>query len=267
MTDKERNNILQKIRKLLNLKESAEKVGNEGEAYAAAKGVHRLILKYNLSMEDVKDAGQEKGGIDIGETESISYNDKYGCWKRGLLQVICQFNFCQGLIQSGNKSFSIVGEKQNIIIVKKLYEYLVAAFRHLASLEFKKWLKRAVKDVTEYAAARGKWVPFNYLEDTIKKKESKTFYRSYYKGVVDGLYEQYRQMQPSSEETALMVTHNKAIDEYLKTLDTFTGKTFHERRNRNPLDADAYYKGVRAGENINLSPQLEQTKLHNIEAV
>ena len=265
MTNEEKEKILEKIRKLLNLKESARKVGNEGEAYAAAKGVRRLLLKYNLSMADVGD-GETKENIDIGETDYISYNDKYGYWKRGLLQVLCEFNFCQGLIQTGLKSFSIVGERQNIIVVRQLFEYLAATFKHLASEKFRNWLFESAQDVAEYAAVKGKWIPFDYLVDAIKKKEHRTFFRSYYKGAVDGLYEQYRQMQATSEEKALVVTYRNAIDEFLKTMDNYSGKTFHERKKKPTLYADAYFKGVKDGENVSLSPQLKRSQHQILEA-
>ena len=43
-------NILAKIRKLLRLKESAIKIGSEGEAHAAAEAVNRLLTSYNMSL-------------------------------------------------------------------------------------------------------------------------------------------------------------------------------------------------------------------------
>ena len=46
-------NILGKIRKLIRLKESAIKIGSEGEAHAAAEAVNRLLTSYNLSLMDV----------------------------------------------------------------------------------------------------------------------------------------------------------------------------------------------------------------------
>ncbi|MCI6830104.1 MAG: DUF2786 domain-containing protein, partial [Prevotella sp.] len=46
LSDEERKRILAKIKKLLALKEGAEKIGSEGEAYAAANGVHRLLTEY-----------------------------------------------------------------------------------------------------------------------------------------------------------------------------------------------------------------------------
>lgn len=48
VTDEERDKILLKIRKLVDLAENAKKIGSEGEAYATAQGVHRLLTMYNL---------------------------------------------------------------------------------------------------------------------------------------------------------------------------------------------------------------------------
>ena len=46
----EKETVIQKIRKLLKLQYGAEKIGNSGEAYQAAKLVRKLLLEYNLSM-------------------------------------------------------------------------------------------------------------------------------------------------------------------------------------------------------------------------
>lgn len=172
MTAEERNNILLKIRKLLDLKESAEKIGNEGEAYAAAQGVHRLLLKYNLSMSDVPNF-ESGASVEINETEPVSYTDQYGYWKRDLMMILCQFNYCQGLIIGAAKMMTIVGEQQNVIIVKQLYEYLVSVFKRLAKKRFEDWALSAAKDVAEYGMGKDKWVPLDYLMDSIKKKRRK----------------------------------------------------------------------------------------------
>ena len=73
LTDEERKRILAKIKKLLALKEGAEKIGSEGEAYAAANGVHRLLTEYNLSMSDVMGEDGERKGPKIEQSEDISY--------------------------------------------------------------------------------------------------------------------------------------------------------------------------------------------------
>lgn len=53
-----KDKILEKLRKLMNLKESAQALGNEGEANAAASGITRLLIEYNLTEEDIPE--QEK---------------------------------------------------------------------------------------------------------------------------------------------------------------------------------------------------------------
>lgn len=45
----QKDKILEKLRKLMNLKESATALGNEGEANAAAAGITRLLMEYNLT--------------------------------------------------------------------------------------------------------------------------------------------------------------------------------------------------------------------------
>ena len=54
-----KDKILDKIKKLLKLQHSAETLGNEGEAYAAANAVHRLLTTYNLSLSDVSESNEE----------------------------------------------------------------------------------------------------------------------------------------------------------------------------------------------------------------
>ena len=49
----ERNAIIQKIRKLMELQLSAENVGQSGEAFAAANAIHKLLTKYNLSLDEI----------------------------------------------------------------------------------------------------------------------------------------------------------------------------------------------------------------------
>ena len=62
--------ILQKLRKLMNLKESAAAVGNVGEANAAAAGITRLLLEYNLSEKDIPEQDKIDNPIAV---EDIPY--------------------------------------------------------------------------------------------------------------------------------------------------------------------------------------------------
>ena len=64
-----KDKILEKLRKLMNLKESATALGNEGEANAAAAGITRLLMEYNLTENDIPGAREIR--------ESTVYQKKY----------------------------------------------------------------------------------------------------------------------------------------------------------------------------------------------
>lgn len=249
MTDEERDTILLRIRKLLNLQENAAKIGSEGEAYAAAQGVHRLLTMYNLSMDEVP-LGEEKKSIDITETEMFSYADGYGTWKRELLTVICMFNFCHCLSNSFTKRVCIVGEKQNVIIVRQLYDYLVMAFKRLAR---EKWETR----VTLYGSNNFVSIPFDMAERKYGKDKKPLFLKSYYTGAWCGLKEQFESLQPTSEETALMVVHDEAINDYLSHDEHYTGEGRY-RKGNDDMDYAAFSQGIVDGRSISLSRQLDK---------
>ncbi len=85
----EKDNIIQKIQKLLKLQYGAEKIGSTGEAYQAAKMVRKLLMDYNLSMSDIDTSDGEQTGVTVTQGEELSGSDRYGNhWKFQLLGVI-----------------------------------------------------------------------------------------------------------------------------------------------------------------------------------
>lgn len=61
----EKENVIQKIQKLLKLQYGAESIGSTGEAFQAAKMVQKLLMEYNLSMSDIDTSdGQETMKMD-----------------------------------------------------------------------------------------------------------------------------------------------------------------------------------------------------------
>ena len=52
--------ILEKLRKLMDLKESATQCGEFGEANAAAAGITRLLREYDLTMQDIPSDRKKK---------------------------------------------------------------------------------------------------------------------------------------------------------------------------------------------------------------
>lgn len=240
LSDEERKRILAKIKKLLALKEGAEKIGSEGEAYAAANGVHRLLTEYNLSMADVMGEDGESKGPKIEQSEGVSYFSHFGLWKQKLMGIICKYNYCTSLIAPRTKQVVIVGQEDNIAVCHQLYDYLVKAFVRLAKEKFKDYY--LIGDM-----------PMSVAKIQIGEKEVNEFFHSYYIGVDHGLIKNFESRQPTSDERALVVTHKTAIDDYLKKLNV------HERRgsiNYDELNGNALMEGYKDGKNINLDRQI-----------
>lgn len=108
----------------MNLKESALALGNEGEACAAAAGISRLLIAYNLSETDIPD--QEKIDNPV-VSEEIPFKPEFssGKWYPYLVNVVCEYNMCRSLVISTRKEnfrmsrdkFQIVGRKKNVEVV------------------------------------------------------------------------------------------------------------------------------------------------------
>ena len=94
--------------------------------------VNRLLKEYNLSLLDVNEKRPETV-FEIRESGAISYKDSFGnYWKRDLLRVLCEYNYCRMLRYRGTTDMLIVGTQENIAAVTVLYDYLRTAFRRLA---------------------------------------------------------------------------------------------------------------------------------------
>lgn len=125
-----KDKILEKLRKLMNLKESATAIGNEGEANAAAAGITRLLMQYNLSEDDIPE--QEKLDNPI-VAERIPFKAEMcnGVWFTNLVSVISEYNLCRALIVRAayngklrRSEFEVIGRRKNVEVVLFLISFL-----------------------------------------------------------------------------------------------------------------------------------------------
>jgi hypothetical protein len=234
-----KDKILDKIKKLLKLQHSAETLGNEGEAYAAANAVHRLLTTYNLSLSDVSESNEERA--DITESDEITYRSPYGSvWKRALLSTIATNNYCQVLVKPYKQHMLIVGQEDNVEIVKGLYSYLTVAFCRLSSKRMGEFSKELLSENTR-----------------LTKQGEKKFLSSYFIGAVDGLRRNFESRKPTSDETSLMVCHSAAIKDFLDKAPNYNGKNFKGKRQNNDLMPEGLIYGLRDGANISLNRQIK----------
>lgn len=241
----EKENVIQKIQKLLKIQYGAESIGSTGEAFQAAKMVKKLLMEYNLSMSyiDTSD-GEQK--LTMTKSDELAGSDRYGNhWKFQLLGVIASNNLCSAYKRVSGKMF-VIGTEDNVAIVQEFYNYLVKVFRRLAKEHWerkcKEWEQQGYN--VEYIL---------FADNTVMNK----FFRSYLEGVPVGLQENYDSLKPTSAETALVVCHQEAIDEYVK--ENFTMNDKKPRTRTRKIYGDAYNLGAADGRAVSLNRQIAQT--------
>lgn len=231
--------IIERVRKLIRLKESATQVGSEGEAHAAAAAVHRLLVEYNLSLLDLGGENPQNQPA-VGESDRISYKDAAGnIWKRDLMRVLCEHNYCKMLLYTGTTHMVVIGTEENAATVIALFDYLRKTFRRLSEEKY-----------SGYAQGRtGYW-------RTAKGK--KIYLRSYLEGCIPGLRMQLEAVEQTAQETGLVVCHQKLIDDYMSRLKLVKRKPVALKHKTN---YKAYMTGVDDGSHINLNRQLNNNTL------
>lgn len=247
VTDK----ILEKLRKLTNLKQSAEELGNIGEMNAAAAGISRLLLEYNLSEEDIPTEEREKNPIVMekihAKPEVITIG--VGTWFERLLFLICKFNTCK-LIKNdvGKKtvSYSIIGRKNNVEVTMYMESFLVNRFYQCAKMDYKKYKVEFESDELNRALF-------------YKPIAQAAYIRSYMNGACVGLQEKMDQMRREVESehvnvTSIVVQRKKEIDDYVSSQFKNLKTSFLKS---DKIYSSGYNNGVETGRNTDINKGIE----------
>lgn len=140
MTEKVSSSILIKIQKLLLL--SNDKAATESEAKSAALAAQKLLAKYNLDMDTVNVANDEK---EIVETRVASSEYKNYAWAPKLANVLSKNYCCKfWVITSRNTITSLVfyGFKGHTEVAKSVFNYLFNVGNNLALAYCREYSKK-----------------------------------------------------------------------------------------------------------------------------
>jgi len=117
----EQPNILEKVKKLLALSERNSCVE---EATSAAAKVQDLLLKYNLTMQEVREAsGEKQEECWRFDAELGSYTGK-DRWRHRLLFHIARNNLCDCVTFEGRTKQAVFGSPKNVAVSLFMYDYL-----------------------------------------------------------------------------------------------------------------------------------------------
>lgn len=235
-----KDKILEKLRKLMNLKESAKELGNDGEANAAAAGITRLLMEYNLSENDIPE--QEK--IDnpvISKEIPFKAEMSNGAWYSCLVSVVCKHNMCRDLIVSTNNNgrmrrsqFEIIGRKKNVEVVLYLISFLSHQFVSIGKRGYAQYKHDCIWQHNIYPQSLTVYL--------------KSFLYGCSVGLNKKLEEEKLNLSAETNITALILTTESEIDDFLKGEKIGTA-----RKSNSSIDVLCAQKGVEVGKSIEIS--------------
>lgn len=227
--------IIEKLKKLIRHEQSVRAIGNVGEAKNFAAKIQELLDAHNLSMSQ----------IDIDEAQSSMNRSTDGQqaiheWQKIFINNLAELNGCQCVFQ--RSSISLVGSEEDRLIVFEIYRYFEKLARDFAENNLKEW-----KLTAEYNRKRK------------KLHHSKLFKKSFLLGFVRALLYRFKERhaaakRAASNEQAIIFIGNKLAEanrwivQNLQIRTTQINQTKHSK-----LKADAYGKGVRAGNSVALT--------------
>lgn len=244
MTKEKLDRILEKLRKLMDLKESATMCGEVGEANAAAAGISRLLKEYDLTLQDIPEKLKEADPVDM-ETLTFRFSYMQYGWYWNLLDCLARYNGCQiirttKLDKDSMKmvtAYQVVGRKHNREVVSYLASFLCHQFIHIGRTGYPAYKLKYLKLTGQRPDALGK------------------FMKSFLQGCVEGLevklHEEQRTL-PQDKLTALVKVEKAALDDFLKSMDI---KDYRERNKQ--FEELARADGWAAGYNVSIHKGVE----------
>ena len=252
------NLILSKLKKLQRLYEGAKAINSEAEAQNAATKIQNLLTQYNLSMADVESVADNEQKTDVIE-ERLGDNWQRKCggsWDQLLLYGICKYNFCYVLISNthvyrtnrngrevweNRRRYIVIGEPQNIQVVKWLFDVLAANLYKLALKRYEEYRNDDTQAVMRLFVGE-------------KKMHRGTFLRSYLAGAAKGVQqklkeERDRELQAQVQVNALLLRTDKKLDDYLAEKYPKLGKARPEHIG----SYQAMRQGMEDGRNVTIS--------------
>ena len=237
--------ILNKLRKLTALQQSARELGNEGEANAAAAGISRLLTEYNLSLNDIPENEKPSDPVDIEDIPVYKPYSQYK-WQTNLIVTLSHFNYTYSLQSlhynekkhKGEKIFQIVGRKKNREVVSYLYSFLCHKFVTIGRQKYEGY-------------------KLNYIKSTGLTPPTLTVYmKSFLQGCVSGLWKKLEEERSSFGKNiiALVQSTESEINKYMENLNLKKAP----KRRKSTYDAEIYDEGYNTGSTIHLEKGIGQ---------
>lgn len=233
--------IIDKLRKLMAHKESAEKMGSIEEAELFATKIQELLAKYNISKADLT---QEEISAEIIEIrDAVKVPGIGGSSNLTIMRSICKWNWCKVYIMGNrsNNEMMIVGSPENIDVCRYIHSSVMGTFLHIGKEKYKERKK---------------------FYDGIKIEGVDTFMRAFLEGCAVGLDAKLSEGRQKFETenlscTAIVRMNEVAVVDYVENK---YGKAGKGRSSRASNVGGAFEQGVSVGRNVSINKGVGQSK-------
>lgn len=214
--------VITQIQALMNKSEGAKSIGDLAEAETAGSMAQQLLMKYNLSMDQVQESEIQKRAKYSNEPifTGAMGDKREGDWITKLYKGVAVNNLCY--TSSDRGYIRLFGHKDNIALVKYICDQLVSKIR---------------------MAEKGAW---NKYQDGGYEKRG-TFRRGFFEGAAYGIQARLRDdLNKMKEQTtdnpyAIMIVRSEAeLKEYLYTLYPHMRPETKEQREESQRRYDEY---------------------------
>ena len=233
-TNKNTQDILDRIAKLMQMADG----GTQHEAETAAKLAQRLLMKHNLSMDDVN--------VDIDEKERAVQDDRFnmrdvwkkaeGNWVAILYNQVAINNLCKVITHSGGrwKDITIIGTRANVSMVQFTCQQLIPRLRQ---------------------AEKNEWLDYNGYD------KRPVFRRGFLMGAAVGVGQQlaaqlHEMKQEDKNVEGLVIYSDKAVQEYMDNKWKNLGKA----RRSSTSSRDGFQSGKAVGKSMSIHKGVGGTK-------
>lgn len=223
----EKEKIIDKIRKLLELSKNNP---NKEEAILALTKARELMFKHNVDIENIKKD-------DTNYFEKIVQLKK---WKNWILFFLMYLNDAFGTFSLYNqytKKVYFYGEKEKVLGVSEIFEFLFEVADYLAMKEYRNYLK-------EYGTGKG-------------------IYLSYILGFINGVNNALEKQNREFEEYGIVIVTSEVLKQQVRKDKNAVEKSEKKLFNKNintDLNREVFDKGFDEGIAILDKKQIEGDK-------
>ena len=133
--------VIDKLRKIIAMSDSAKSIGNLAEAEAFATKAQELLLKHKLDMSDVEFSAEELNEpvlsevLEADELLDMTHKQRQDKWIGILISAVTKANFCRALGYRRSNRYTVVGRASDRQAATELFQYLSKAAIEMAPRE------------------------------------------------------------------------------------------------------------------------------------